>query len=318
MDGGVTINATTDGSSANYAYCSLTADGGPPAADVVYALTLPSAGVLSVAVTAATGSALVPTVDVRSDCGQTPVVCASAVSGAASLTTTAVAGTYYVIVSGAQCTLGAFTLTATLTAAPCGNGVVDPGEQCDPGPTPPPNDGCGAPGTANQCQFIAAPTSEDVCPGQSLVIPVGTTILPESEGMSTYGFTDNYIGSCSVSSASPPNGGLDRVFQLTPAASGTLTVSVGYQTDGVTAACDPATQTGPDCWFSVLYARTTCATASSEVANACAVGADGTFNVVPAQISFPVLANTPYWVFVDGYDAQNYSYGPFNFIVSLQ
>jgi hypothetical protein len=189
----------------------------------------------------------------------------------------------------------------------CGNGVIDPGEDCDPGASPPPNDGCHAPGSANECTFIVAPTSEDQCPGQAIALPTGSTILPESSGMSTYGFKDDYSGSCQGAS-----GGRDRVFQVTPAVSGTITVKIGYETDGVTSTCSANPQ-APDCWAAVLYARTTCSNAASELA--CAAGISAV-DIVPAAISFAAVANTPYWVIVDGYDGS--SYGPFTLEISLQ
>jgi hypothetical protein len=117
----------------------------------------------------------------------------------------------------------------------------------------------------------------------------------------------------------PPGGGLDRVFQITPAASGTLSVSVGYQTDGVTPACNQATEVGPDCWLPVLYARTTCDDAATEIASSCTLGINMTLvTAIPATTSFAVTAHTPYWVFVDGFDDGDYSYGPFNLIVTLE
>jgi hypothetical protein len=284
---------------------------------VVYAFTLASAGTFTVTVTAASGSALMPNVDIRSDCSKSPTYCFPGNTTSTNISQDLAAGTYYYIISGANCTSGAFTLTATLGGQGCGNGVVDPGEQCDPGAGAPWTiDGCGAPGAANQCQFIAAPASEDVCPGQAVSIPVGTTKLTEAEGISTYGFNDDYTASAACRAASfASTGGLDRVFQLTPTTSGTMTVSVGYATDGVTDEC-AASMTAPTCWARVLYARTTCVDAASEIA--CTVGLDANSDYVPAVISFSVTANTPYWVIVDGYDGGDYSYGPFNLIVSLK
>jgi hypothetical protein len=146
-----------------------------------------------------------------------------------------------------------------------------------------------------------------------LAVPTGTTILPASSGMSTYGFTDDYIGSCDTGGS----GGRDRVFQITPAATGTMHVSVGYLTDGVTPSCPSTNPTGPFCWLPVIYARTACATASTEVT--CTQGVDATSGTaIPATLTFAVTANTPYWVIVDGFDGASYSYGPFNLIVNLQ
>jgi hypothetical protein len=134
-------------------------------------------------------------------------------------------------------------------------------------------------------------------------------------GMSTYGFNDDYIASSAcISGPGATTGGRDRVFKITPTASGTLTVSAGYQTDGVTDEC-ATSMTVPTCWAKVLYARTTCKDTTSEIA--CVVGAGGA-GISPAKIQFSATANTPYYVFVDGFDDQPYSYGPFNLIVTLK
>jgi len=323
-----TINATTAGSTANYtSFCGDTTT--PPSSpNVVYALKLTAEGALTLTLTAAAGSALVPALDIRTDCTMTDF-CVSNGTKTATFSQDLQAGTYFVIVTGQPGTSGAFSLTASLTAPTCGNGVIDPGEVCDPGANPPANDGCGAPGTANQCQFIAAPVGEDKCPGQAVMVPAGKTILAASMGTSTYGFKDDYFGSCAVADGAVPapdggttsglsdgTGGLDRVFQLTPAKSGTMTVSVGYQIDGVTSSC-ATSMTAVGCWSSVLYARSNCNAAAPELA--CALGVSATMtDIVPATISFDVTANTPYWVFVDGFDNQPYSYGLFNLILNLQ
>ena len=316
----LTINGTTAGSTEDYSFCLNTCTNPPCSApppvapNVVYAFTLATAGTFNAVLTAPAGSALVPTLDIRSDCAKPSLYCLADGTKSEDLTEDLAAGTYYVIVSGESCSNGAFTLTTKLTAETCGNSTVDPGEDCDPGPTPPANDGCGAPGTANECHFIAAPTGEDTCPGQAVAVPAGTTILPASQGMSTYGFKDDYTASATCRAASgATTGGLDRVFQLTPAASGTMTVSVGYEPDGTTVTC--TNMFAPGCWASVLYARSTCADATKEIA--CNVGTVTTA-IAPSNISFDVKANTPYWVFVDGFDGMDYSYGPFNLIVNLK
>jgi hypothetical protein len=314
----VTIEATTAGSTANYtSFCGDTT-AAPSSPNVVYALTLTASGDLSLAITASMGSALVPALDMRTDCS-TPDYCLTA---PAFFDEELAAGTYYVIVTGSPGTSGAFTLTATLTAPDCGNGVLDPGETCDPGTNPPANDGCGAPGTGDQCQVIPAPAGEDTCPGQAVAVSAGTTVLTASQGMSTYGFVDDYLGSCgggtqlasATAGESDGTGGVDRVFQVTPAQSGTLTVSVGYETDGVTSICGENMNLAA-CWFSALYARTACDDGATE--QACTLGYNES-GIDPSTISFAVAAGTPYWVFVDGYNSQNYCYGPFNLVLSLQ
>ena len=318
INGSVNVVATTVSAPENYPYCTSMTPSPPASPGVVYAFTLATAGVLTVTVTPSPGSALKPNVDLRSDCAQPSIGCGSNASGGGeSVGGALAAGTYYVIVSGASCTSGSFSITATLTASACGNGIIDAGEDCDAGLNPPANDGCGAPGAANACKFIAAPASQDQCPGQFVPVPTGTTVLPATAGYSTYGFKDDYAGSCNPGPA-PSNGGSDRVFQLTPASNGTLTVKVGYLTDGVTPACPLATQNGPFCWYPVIYARTVCADAATEITGTCKVGADAMANILPVTTSFPVVANTPYWVFVDGFDGSSIGRGPFNLVVSLQ
>jgi hypothetical protein len=314
---GVTINATTTGATANYPFCLNPPQTSPPASpDVVYAFTLMNAGTLSLSVKAATGSTLQPAIDIRSDCSMKSLFCIENGMATDTFDMYLAAGTYHAIVSGDNCTSGAFTLMANLIMGGCGDGVLPEGTKtCDPGPYFFANDGCNPPGSANQCTEIPAPASQDVCNGQMLAVPVGTTILPMTMGMSTYGFKDDYITTkCQSGTNGAQVGGKDRVFQLVPAASGTITVKVGYDVDGTTDFC-VANMFDPRCWISSLYARSTCADANTELA--CSVGVNGG-NIKANSISFPVVANTPYWVFVDGYDTMSYSYGPFNFIVQLQ
>jgi hypothetical protein len=160
------------------------------------------------------------------------------------------------------------------------------------------------------------PAGSDTCPGEAITIPAGTTILTEAKGYSTWGYNDDYVGSC-LAAGGGSAGGVDRVLQLTPAKSGMMTVSIGYEADGVTSICG-TNSSALDCWQPMLYARSTCATASTELA--CATGSPPmNLNAfVPQTISFAVTANTPYWVFVDGYDGSNYSSGPFNLVVDLK
>src|SRR5262249_45607980 len=126
-----------------------------------------------------------------------------------------------------------FTLTASLIAAACGDGVINTGEDCDPGAGVA-NDGCGDPGATGECKFQPAPAGQDPCPGPAHHVPAGTNQLLASiaQGTSLYGFKDDYVGSCK-----DYTGGLDRVFQLTPQKTGVMNVSVGFEADGTTEAC---------------------------------------------------------------------------------
>jgi cysteine-rich repeat protein len=319
------INATTTNASSLYTTsCTTTANRG-----VMYALDLTGEGTFTATITAAAGSALLPVMDIRASCmggadsctsyGTSSANIAEDLAGLAqSLNVTMTAGTYYIVVTGSGGTSGDFTLNAKLSAAQCGDGVLNPGEVCDPS-VPVNGDGCGAPGSANACQLIApgiaggGPAGSDACPGQATVVPAGTTVLTEAQGLSTWGYADDNVGSCLVAGGGSA-GGVDRVFQLTPAKSGTLTVSVGYQADGVTSICG-SNVWAPDCWAPMLYARSSCATASTELA--CSTG-PATDPHVPQTISFPVTVGMPYWIFVDGWDGFTYSTGPFNLVVQLQ
>jgi len=324
----LTISATTAGSTEDYtSFCGDTTS--PPSSpNVVYALTLSTEGTFVVNIKANAGSTLLPAIDIRQDCSKVSEQCNSYGTSSVDFAADTAAGTYYIIVTGSPGTAGAFTLTAKLTAAACGDGVINAGEQCDPGVDAAANDGCGAPGTANACKLIPATAGEgDQCPGQAVPsattqLPIGTTTLLETSGMSTYGFKDDYYGSCgggkgaatdggSANGVSNGAGGVDRVFQVIPASTGTLTASVGYQADGVTSSC--ADVFAPDCIGLLIYARSTCNSGSTELG--CKEN-PATFG--PATISFPVTAGTPYFIFVDGYDSGNYSYGPFNLSLNLK
>ncbi len=103
------------------------------------------------------------------------------------------------------------------------------------------------------------------------------------------------------------------MFSVTPSKTGILTVMVGYEVDGVTPTC--SNLFAADCWALQLYARTTCATASTEVA--CEAGTI-TNSFLPETLTIDVTAGSTYFIFVDGYDSGNYSYGPFNLILNLQ
>ncbi len=190
-DPALVINATTTDSTEDYTdLCGDTAT--PPAApSLVYGLTLTGEGTFNLVLKAATGSTLLPVLDIRQDCTMPAETCNSYGTSSVNVDEDMPAGLYYVIVNGSPGTSGAFTLTATLTAGKCGDGVINPGETCDPG-TVVANDGCNAPGATNQCQVVPAPASEDACPGQPVPavgqLPAGTTMITEATGMSTYGF----------------------------------------------------------------------------------------------------------------------------------
>jgi len=308
-DSATTVSGTTTGSPLNYqSWCGQTSMS--PA--VVYAFTLAESGTFQLTVKPANGSSVQPIIDIRTACG---VVGACSDDG--MILDDFAAGTYYLIIDGDNQTSGDYIATLSLSTPFCGDGVVNDGEACDPGAAVA-NDGCGAPGQPDACQFQPAPPIGDRCPGQVVPVSAGMTVLPATDGNSTYGFADDYAGSCGGGAWNAnEGGGADRVYQIVPDQSGTMTVSIGYEPDGVTSICG-TNFWDPYCWGSALYVRTTCDDTTSEVACA-AAGPENDWNCFqPWSLTFPVTAGTPYFVFVDGYDNGAYSTGLFNLVISLQ
>src|SRR5262249_29943453 len=150
--------------------------------------------------------------EIRPDCTMTEDVCTAYGTNTAniaedllglaqSLNRTVAAGTYYLIVTGSGGTSGAYTLNVQLTTAQCGDGVINAGEACDAVPWVS-GDGCGQAGAANACQLITpgnlggGTAGSDTCPGELHLIPAGTTVLSAAQGYSTWGYKDDYVGSC--------------------------------------------------------------------------------------------------------------------------
>ena len=300
------LEGTTEGAGDDFA--STCGDTTPEAdaPDAHYALAVSAPGTLRLSVTAASGSALEPALDVRSICEQAEL-CAAPGGGSAELAGHVEAGTIHVVVDGAGATSGAFQLTAELTAAACGDGVLNPGEACDPGPGAA-GDACVDPGQPGECQFVAPLPEQESCPGEVVDVLPGATVLTADQGHFIYGYTDDHEGSCALQP-----GGVDRVYQLVPQASGQLTVGVGFEPDGVTPSCEVDLE-GPGCWPRVVYARTSCADAASEIA----CGLDQLQPMAPQTLQIPATAGTPVFLFIDGFDGEDYSAGSFNLHLSLQ
>jgi hypothetical protein len=269
-------------------------------------------------VTAAAGSMLKPAVVMRTtacDKDDTPPFCFDLSPTSESIAMDLKAGNYWFIVSGQGGTNGAFHLTAALTTGVCGDGVVNPGEQCDLGTPWPMNSGCIPPGSAQQCQFM---TNNQPCPGHVVQVAANATNFLADTGNTT-GYMDNnssYIndGTCNTPGMPPPagQGAPERVYQLMPMATGMMTVTVGNDTGNMKSFCAESNNMPTvDCWEYTLYARTNCSDTTTELA--CSQPAAG-----PATITFPVTVGTPYFVFVDGLMNDNLSYGYYNLYVALQ
>lgn len=154
----------------------------------------------------------------------------------------------------------------------CGNGELDPDEQCDDGNNTD-GDGCSA-----GCDF--EPTGvDDVCPGQVVELSA-----PNSEGQtgslggSTSAVLGQYGGSCGGSSN-------ETVYAITPAVNGQVTVRVSSNFDAV------------------LHLRSLCDDSTSELMcsdDALAAG-DETVSAIATQ-------GEPIYVFVDGYGGEQGDY----------
>ena len=71
--------------------------------------------------------------------------------------------------------------------------------------------------------------------------------------------------------------------------------------------------TSAACWDQMIYARSSCDGSAPEDELACADDTSGSGE----QITFAVTAGEPFYLFVDGYDGEFYSKGPFNLQVDL-
>ena len=301
-----TLNGTTAAATDDYSsFCGDTT----PAADnndVVYGFNIPE-GVVTFDLQAAPGSTLNPAMYLEPECGVADPAASYCFDGFTDheyFKDYFFAGTIYVVVDGVGGTAGDFTLKVTTADSACGDGVLGPEEQCDPVP-PGPNDGCIDPGAMNQCKFEPPPANKDVCNGEPVAVPQGVTTLLATDGHTNIGYTDDYIGSCNGDV-----GGADRVYQLTPAVTGTLTVKIGYEVDGVTPTCD-ATQLPPTCWDQAIYLRASCTDTLTELD--CS---DINF-ATPEEVTAPVVAGVPIFLIVDGYDSSVYSMGTYNLRLEL-
>lgn len=164
--------------------------------------------------------------------------------------------------AGAAC--NACQIDSSGCAPVCGNGDLEPGEQCDDGNMAN-GDGC-----SSTCT-IGGLTCADAIP---VALALGTqTVTGTTAGGGVFS------GTCA--SAGP-----GRVYAVTPAAEGFLTASL---TRANTA------------YPSVLFARTDCANAGSQILCADSKDPAGAVQLDGGEVlSFPVSANQTIYVFVDG------------------
>jgi len=315
----VTLNGTTVGATDDYhEFCAdsdATAVGAP---DVVYQVVLPQTCSFT---TTLNDMGFDGAVSIRQTCDTRDTGNDSCVNHATDgeldkeeLT----AGTYFVIVDSATKNgAGAFTLTLDCATPACGDGILNSAEeQCDPGPADP-NDSCGDPGTVNGCKILEAPFA-DTCADITTPISVSTAMpvfVPASPPLnSSLSGTDNYNSpNCSnpVDTTAP-----DQVFEFLPMTTGTLSVTIGQNYNGQ-AYCTVEGLAGPDCFVHVMWFKSVDCTNGPELS--CVYSTPATDNGVNT-LSIPVIAGTPYFLFVEGNSSSTAQFenGPYLLKATLQ
>jgi cysteine-rich repeat protein len=280
----VTIaDTSTASSSDNVAPWCVEATGTP---DRVYQLEVAQPGVLHVDVTGTNG--FVPAVELRESCS-TPSNSDRCFSGAVSAKFQVEPGTYWLAIDGTGD--GEFAASVELVPPACGDGVLSGTESCDDGNSQT-GDGCNS-----DCHFDVLEDTADTCDGEPITFDADETA--QVVGLTT-ARADDYVGTCAGST-----GGKDVVFSFVAPSTGTLTADVGRTALGDDACMvDPY---GSSCFDRVLYVREGTCGDGAEIG----CSDDEMDGAAIEHVSVPVTEGQTYYVFVDGYDAEFYSYGTF-------
>jgi hypothetical protein len=299
------LEGTTSGAADDYVSCFGQTGGN----EVVFAFTLEEAG--SLRLTLVDSSGFNANIVIRATCDSaTGELClpASGFGDVKSVARHFAAGTYFVLIDPLSGAGGDFDLIVSFGEPVCGDAILNPGEVCDVGPAVA-NDGCGNPGAGNECQLTVPPPGTDQCPGESIGVPSGASSLRAEDGYSTLGYADDAQGSCVVGT-----GGVERVLALEPAITGTLSVAIGRTDDDASWICQ-ADNASPECWDQFLYARTDCA--STDLLDELDCADEFGLNR-GEEISFDVIEGEVVYLFVDGFNSNARSRGPFNLHLDLQ
>ncbi len=306
------LRGDTSGLTNGYASfaCGGTLSDGP---DAVYEFDIKAPGSWKVVVKAAPGSNLDPTMYARAPMGCNDASVASFYGCWAFFNTDHEeyalhqpgAEISYLFIDGANGTSGAYEITVEYTAPICGDGILNPGEQCDDG-NKNDNDGC-----TNGCKFDLI-SLFDKCDGEPVVLLPNQPLAFQGN---TTPYGDDYIAP-SIDGCGAQAGGKDRVYRITPSQDGTITASIGYDITGTIDVCAQNGLVDPGCWNRLIYAvgPDQCDDGMGNLGPSLACNQAG-FGV--AQITFPVQGAKEYYVVVDGNGNFEFDYGSYNLHLQL-
>lgn len=225
------------------------------------------------------------------------------------------AGSYWVVVTGGAASSGAFTLTIECAAPECGNGWLDPGEQCDDFNTLA-GDGCDP-----DCNVEPADPALDTCAAASASegVLIGAGEVLHIAG-TTLGASDSGTGSCMIQPDGETFfGAPDNVYHVRPTADGLLSATVGLDAaDDPFCGSDEVEPSMPypfGCYDRAVHIRSgTCDDPSAEIG--CSDDWQGWWPTEEAAVS--VTAGTDYYVFVDGYNDDPWGAGPYVLRLELE
>lgn len=297
-------------------FCSDTTPD-PDHPDVVYEIDVPADVTATLTIDTA---GFIPALSLRNeDCTGRVAGDTCLVSGTTSLTRSLALppGPVWIVVDSADGATADFTLGVEFHTPACGDGVINPGEKCDPA-TPTSEDGCFDPGEVKECQFGEPPPDPALvqCPGGGVSIGAGgyfqLSLLNNGSGAA------NQVNVTDAVNCTSPALGPENVFNLKPTADGTLTAQIGLAAEG-TLYCDSYPM---DCADFIMYLRKgDCNSSSAADQLACAdytVNPNSPFGYDELlTISAPVTAGQDYWLFVDGLD-DVYGVGGYYLELSLQ
>ena len=232
--------------------------------------------------------------------------------------------THYLVVDGAaDGASGPFTLTLNCFVPTCGDGVINPPEECDATSA-----SCGncliiSTAAADNCTAVALQTPTSVFLGAAPLFIPAPPAAPFSNSMAV----DDQINptfdaiTCPFIPAAPAaESAPDQVFAFLATAAGNLKVEIGLHTDGTSNPCnlDPLPSS---CWNSGMFIReAACATGTQVACDFANFNTPMTNQGVYTE-TVAAKANTVYYVFVKSPDAldvgPNKNVGSYNLKVSL-